>query len=142
LALAADRVLLVKQTQLAEFSYPVQTGARVFRGSIVALCSDGTIVPAGDGAASPGAVAIAGIAEHVQDNTASPTLPSGQSGPGRVRCRRGCFALPFDTAPTAANFKAAVYAVDDQTVTLTASGHLAVGTLAGFDENGVPWVQV
>lgn len=126
-----------------EFGYLVQPGQRVFRGSVVALCADGTICPAGSATANA-PVAIVGLAQVYQDQTgAAGAIPSALSQSGRrVHCRRGTVQLPFDVAPTAANVNAAVYAVDDATLTLTATGHLRAGTLVGFDEAGLPWVQI
>ena len=142
MALAADAVILYRQGPSPnEFSYLVQSGQRVFRGSIVAPCADGTIAPNGAGTTPE---AIVGLAEVYQDQTGvAGAVPSALSQTGRrVRCKRGTFQLPFDVAPTAANINAAVYAIDDQTVTLTAGSHLRAGTLVGFDENGAPWVQI
>ncbi|GAB6968393.1 hypothetical protein JCM25156A_24310 [Komagataeibacter kakiaceti JCM 25156] len=55
--------------------------------------------------------------------------------------------MPFDTAPTWANVGATVYAIDDETVSLTetpegGTARLQVGTLSGLDENGVPFVLI
>ena len=144
MALTAGRLLPYRDGDYApEFAYPVQAGARVYRGSMVVLCSDGTLIP--NGAAPAGGATVvdfAGIAEHVQDNTGLGTYPSGLSGPGSVRCRHGVFALPFDAAPTFTNVGSVVYGIDDQTVTLTAGTHQAVGKLVGIDQYGTPWVQV
>ena len=143
-ALARDIVIPSRLTEhaRAEFAYYVQAGARVFRGSILVLCSDETVIPAG---AAPGGGAtvagFAGLADHYQDNTGTTGVPSGLSQPRRVRARRGCFAVAFDTPPAATNLHATVYALDDATVTLTPTGHPAVGALIGFDEHGLPWVE-
>lgn len=140
--LTNDRPLQYKQATTPEFGYPVQAGSRVYRGGMVALCDDGTIVPAGTAVPTSPIAAVIGIAEHIQDNSITPTLPAGLSGSNRVRVRRGCFPLPFDAAPPFSAINATVYAIDDQTVTLTQGAHLAVGKLVGFDENNNPWVQV
>lgn len=130
-----------------EFAHPVAAACRVYRGSIVALCQDGTIVQAGTDAPPSPIVAIEGVAQYGQDNSGTSNVYGANSGPGLVPVRRGAWALPFDVAPTAANKGAAVYAVDDETVSLTetpASGpaRLQVGTLTGIDSTGTPWTLI
>lgn len=143
--LTADRALLRRVGWENEFAYQVQAGSKVFRGSIVALCLDLTIVPAGSANTGAAQQAVAGVAAEFHDATGA-GLPNEFAQPGRyVACLRGLFLLPFDAAPTAAAIHQPVYALDDQTVTLsqgTAPAHLQVGTLFGFDERGQPWVLI
>jgi hypothetical protein len=144
MALLADRKLDHRDHPPVEYGYSVQSGAQVWRGSIVAICSDFTLIPAGT-TGSPAAVAIVGIAEHQQSNPVSPGIAfASLQGPQRIRCRRGSFKLPFDTAPPASAINTPVYAVDDQTVSLSSSSgaRLQVGVLEGFDETGNPWVKI
>ena len=142
MALSADRKLDYREYGTVEYGYLVQANFTVFRGSIVAICSDKTIIPAG-ATGSPAAVAIVGIAERQASNITTTGIASSINNPGPVRCRRGSFQVPFDAAPPASAIGAVVYAVDDQTVSLSsASGaHLACGTLEGFDQAGNPWVK-
>ncbi|GAB0119474.1 hypothetical protein [Acidisoma sp. 7E03] len=144
MALAADRVLDFRAVAPhGRYGYAVQAGFKVYRGSIVALCGDKTIVPAGAASPNPAAVKVVGVASHQQDNT-SGALPGAWSGSGLVEVYRGWIALPFDAAPAGTNIGAPVYAVDDQTVSLSSSSNtrLQVGVLDGFDELGNPIVLI
>ena len=130
-----------------EFAHPVASANRVYRGSITAVCQDGTIVQAGIAAPPSPIVAIAGIAQYGQDNTGTSNVFGANSGPGVVPALRGAWALPFDVAPTWANKGAPVYAVDDETVSLTetpdgGTARLQVGVLAGIDSTGTPWTLI
>lgn len=146
--LTADRTLTRRRTALlAEFAAPVATGCAVYRGSIAAVCQDGTLVQAGIAAPPSPIVGVLGIAAHQQINLANAPSTDGFYGPGMVHCERGAWALPFDVAPTWANLDAAVYAVDDETVSLTqtpegGTARVKVGTLTGFDLDGTPYVQI
>ena len=115
------------------------------------VCSDGTLIPAGATPTASGvtAIAVLGLAEHQQNNTGAIPNVIGPfiGGATAVKCEKGAWALPFDTAPSWASVGAPVYAVDDQTVSLTqtpsgGSARLQVGTLAGLDLNGVPFVEI
>lgn len=148
MALTKDRVLPEKKISHApEFPLTVAAGTRVFRGSICLVCQDGTVVAAGTAAPPSPVVACAGIARHAQDNTGTSTVMSAQTGPGPLWCEKSCFGLPFDAPPTWANIKQPVYAVDDETVSLTetpASGaaRIQVGTLAGLEADGTAYVLI
>ncbi|WP_308719196.1 hypothetical protein [Komagataeibacter xylinus] len=146
--LSADRVLKYKMGPVAvEFAQPVAAGCSVFRGSITAVCQDGTLVQAGAAAPPSPMVGILGIAQHQQINTAGAPGTDAFYGGGTVRCRKGTWALPFDVAPTWADFDKPVYAVDDETVSLTqtpegGTARLLVGTLCGLDADGTPYVEI
>lgn len=149
--LAADRILSEKKVQPGpEFPHAVATGFRLYRGSISAVCADGTAVPAGSTGTPSALVAIVGVSSAQYDNTGtSGAVPDVDTG-GNAWIRKGCWALPFDVAPTWANVGAPVYAVDDETVTLTENAgteaapvnRLQVGTLAGFEADGTPYVLI
>ena len=142
--LTADRALLRRVGWENEFAYQVQAGSKVFRGSIVALCLDLTVVPAGSANTGAAQEAVVGIAAEFHDATGA-GLPNEYAQAGRyVPCQRGVFLLPFDAPPTAAAIGQAVYALDDQVVSLAQGtpAHLRVGVLFGFDERGQPWVQI
>ncbi|GBQ19908.1 hypothetical protein AA12717_0391 [Gluconacetobacter sacchari DSM 12717] len=130
-----------------EFAHPVASASRVYRGSVVAVCQDGTIVRAGTAAPPSPIVAIEGIAQYGQDNTGTSNVYGANSGAGLVPVRKGAWALPFDVAPTWANKGAPVYAVDDETVSLTQTpeggdARLQVGVLTGIDSTGTPWTYI
>jgi len=157
MALNADRALVrLAGPRVPEFANSVAAGFVVYRGSIVSLLSDGTIIPAG--MATPAGVTVVGnpgISSRYQNNLSSQNIVGDNYGPGPVRVERGSWGLPFDAAPSWANFGASVYAIDDQTVSLSdgsspASGNtpavaatrLKIGVLAGFDERGTPFVTI
>jgi len=151
MALSADRALdrLATSPRTPEFGGTVAAGFTVYRGSIAVVCADGTIVPAGSVNTPATMVAVLGIAEHQQINAANfPGVGAFVGGSNPVKCEKGAWALPFDTAPTWANLNAPVYAIDDQTVSLTetpsgGSARLQVGTLIGFDfSTGTPYVEI
>ena len=94
---------------------------------------------------TPAAVVLVGIAERQMSNIPTAGITSSLNAPGTyIRCRRGSFALPFDVAPPAAAIGTPVYAVDDQTVSLSSNSgaRLQLGVLEGFDEKLNPWVKV
>lgn len=150
MALNRDRALDEMKAAIGpEFPFVTAAGFRVFRGGIVAVCQDGTILPAGSANPPSPIVAIAGVCRDFRDNTGS-AIVSDMVGDEPVQVMRRTFALPFDVMPTWANVNAPVYAVDDETVTLTEnavteSAHvnrLQVGTLVGFDLSGTPYVKI
>lgn len=148
MALTKDRVLPEKKVSHApEFPLTVAAGSRVFRGSICLVCKDGSVVPAGTAAPPSPVVACAGIARHAQDNTGTSSVVGAQVGAGPLWCEKSCYGLPFDTAPTWADVNKPVYAVDDETVSLTktpssGSARLQVGTLSGLEADGTPYVLI
>lgn len=115
------------------YGYPVLGGALIFKRTLVALTALGFAVKAG----TAGAVAIAGVASHHADNR------NGLDGEGKLRCDKGVFPFAFAAAPAFADIGKAVYAVDDDTVSLDNAGgtRLRVGTLDGI-EDGQAWIRV
>lgn len=114
-----------------EFRLPVNGGARIFAGSIVALDSSGNAIPGTTVAG--GAVRTMGAAQEEADNTA------GADAATYVRVRRGAFAFGNSSAGDligAAEVGANVYLVDDQTVAKTDGGagaRIVAGKCVGFD---------
>lgn len=146
--LTTDRVLDQKQCSTGPvFGGSVANGFAVKKGSIAGICQDGTIVPAGTANPPTPIVAIGGICDRGQDNTGTSNTYGASTGPGPVDMLNGCWALPFDVAPTWAAKGKPVYAVDDETVSLTetpdgGAARLQVGTLAGLETNGTPYVLI
>ena len=150
--LTSDRVLreLAQQPVKPEWACRPAANVTIYRGAIVAVCQDGTIVPAGAAApATPASplVQIMGIADHQHNNPPGCPGTGLCGGPHPVRGRRRPVALPFDVLPTWASVGKPVYAVDDQTVTLTQAAsanvnRLQVGVLSGFDLDGTPFVAL
>lgn len=150
-----------------EFGHSVAEGFRVYRGSLVAVCADGTIVPAGAAGTPSAPIAIVGLARQFKDNSSGGSMFNGDMvGAYPIWVKKGCYALPFDTAPSWANVGQPVYAIDDETVSLSAThgssstssestaassssptptsstARLQVGTLAGFETDGTPYVLI
>lgn len=116
------------------YGYGVKGATRIFAKTLVAVTAAGFAVPAG----TAGAVAVVGVARHHADNR------DGADGAGSLRCDRSlAYDFAFDAAPTFANIGAAVYAVDDVTVSLSSNSgaRLKVGTLDGI-EGGIAWTRV
>lgn len=142
MVLTSDAIYLEKRTPAnPEFPGFVATGVRVYRGSLLVRCKDGTFVlPQTKSPAAP-AVAVVGIADRGVDNTGAGGLATAVGGSPASWPRKGCFAIPFDTAPDWSSYGKPVYAVDDGTVSLTqtpsgGTARLQVGTFAGIDEAG------
>lgn len=106
-----------------EFGYPVAPGEKVFRGSLVGLNSSGQMVRMQTG--TP--VAFVGVADRNLDNSAG-----GVASATLVVAMKGTWAIPLSGA-TVSNTNAAVYASDDNTLTLTAGSLKQVGTLVGIE---------
>jgi hypothetical protein len=115
------------------FGYPIAPGEKIFTGGLTCLNSSGQAVRP----QTSGAAVFAGLASNGYDNSAASV-----AGPNIV-AGAGTYALTVPGA-TAANINAAVYATDDNTLTLTAptSGFEGkVGYLAGID-NGQTYVAL
>ncbi len=147
-ALTSDRNTPERRAEVFEF--PIKAGVTLFRGALVALNAAGEALrPQDAGATQIAGVAQTGSADFIPSGSSPPGgFPSGglvSTGPApfvRVR-RRMCFSLANSGAGpdqiTAANWGAAAYAVDDQTVALTSNSgaRLAVGIIRGVDQFGV-----
>ena len=119
-AMTKDKVR--REREGRAYGYPVLGGLQIFFGSLVAITAAGKAVPVGH---TDGQHCV-GLAKNSADNR------DDDADPPFVEAVKGVYALDFDTAPTHADIKKPVYAVDDGTVTLT-SGTLLVGTLDGID---------
>lgn len=125
-----------------EFGYPLAANVAIYRNALVGLCQDGTLVPAGTAEPASPIVAVIGVSPEQVTTVANAPVFSGRLTP-----RKGCWALPFDTAPGYADIGKPVYAVDDETVSLTetpasGSARLQVGTLSGLEADGTPFVLI
>ena len=148
--LSADRTLRMKMgPRRAMFAGTAAVGFAIYRGAIAAVCTDGTLVPAASANTPSPIAAILGIARHQQINTTNfPGVGAFVGSVTPVECETGCFALPFvETAPTWANKGQPVYAVDDESVSLTetpsgGTARLQVGTFAGLDADGTAYTEI
>jgi hypothetical protein len=114
---------------------PLKTGIKVWKGGIV--CIDNTTGYGVTGTTATTLIAI-GIATKTVDNTA------GSSGALSVDVIRGLF--PFNNSGgdlvVQTDFALKVYITDDNTVNHTSTGKSVAGVFFGFDENGLPLVQI
>jgi len=105
-------------------SFPVAASAHVFKGSFVELNDTGYAQPL------TGSGRVAGLAYEEVDNS------SGADGAVEVRVfTQGDFSLPLVGA-SAASIGLAVYASDDETLTLSADGAAFIGYVAGVPGAG------
>jgi len=127
--MAASRDLnIVQRLPGTRFGYKVKGGVRIWGRALVALDAQGLAVPVG----SSGAVQFAGIAESGIDNR------DGADGAQTVSLLRDVRGFNFSVTP--ADLSKAVYASDDETLTLATTG-LRVGVIVGLDQ-GLVWVDL
>ncbi|GGG30951.1 hypothetical protein GCM10010964_18620 [Caldovatus sediminis] len=112
------------------YTFPVKAGETIWRGALVML-------EAGEAVAGRTATGLV-AAGRAETGTAE--------DPGRVTVRRGVFRFANaggGDAVTDADYGAAVYCVDDQTVARTSGGgtRSAAGICRGVDAAGV-WVEI
>lgn len=119
-----------------QFSYPVDAGATVYKGAMVALDSTGVAVNV---TAATGLI-ICGIAEETVVNT------SGADGDKRVTVRAGCFKMANATAGdaiTAADIGNPCYATDNETVSDVVTGRSLAGVIMAIDPDDAGiWVKM
>lgn len=114
---------------------PVKASAIIFKGALVAVDSTGYLVPA----SSATGLRAAGRAEERVDNT------GGSNGAKRCRVARGIFPANNATAGdaiTQAALLSSVYFLDDNTLTITATGRSVAGKFVGFNDAGLPLVEI
>lgn len=110
-ALAADRNLVDQEGKL--LAHPVNSGSTIFKGSLCKQNAAGFLAPCASEAGSQ----FAGVA--IESSTDAINA-------GQVRVQKeGAFELPI-VAATQANVGDKVYAVDDNTVTVTSAASLQV----------------
>lgn len=115
-------------------SYKVGASKKILKGTIVVLNAG----YAEEGTTATGLVCV-GRAEETVDNT------GGAAGAKRVLVRRGAFTYTNATAGDAvaqANVGALCYVMDNQTVTITATGRSAAGRVLEIMSDGQIMVQM
>ena len=125
-ALTANRNTPMKGRQ--QQSYPVEASTHIYKGSLVGLDASGYLVPM---SATTGLICV-GRARKEADNS------TGAAGAIICPTEEGVFQWG-GSGFTVTSVGALVYALDDNNVTLTATGHSIAGVCMGFDANGV-WV--
>lgn len=117
-----------KERDGKQFAFPIEDGAAITLGTMVAVNASGKAVPV----STASGLTVVGIAE----------LFTG-SGDTMIQARRGCFA--FDAvasgAPTLADVGKPVYAADGSTVATASAAGPQAGILLGVDEDGC-WVTI
>lgn len=108
---------------------PMAAGVKILAGTMVALDSNGLLNPVSGGTGQ----VIIGVALHTYDNT------NGAASAYTMEVTRGCFKFLNDTvAPvTQSLMLQSIYALDNQTLTATATGHSIAGKLIQLDTTGV-----
>jgi hypothetical protein len=115
-----------------EFGYPPSAGAVIYRNALLAVTAAGTLQPI----QTAGSVAFAGIADQASNTPGQPVVVTF------LTAQKGTWGIPVPGA-TMANLNAAVYATDDNTLTLAAGSNLLVGHLAGIDMvTGLTFVEL
>lgn len=117
--------------QLGELEdYPVAGGARIYEGAAVGEDDAGAVQPLQAGGR------FLGFAERGSNNV------DGAAGATSVRVRtRGRVQLPIAGLTVAANSRPAVYASDDDTFTLSATGNSLIGYVSRFVDAGIAIVE-
>lgn len=115
-----------------QYEPPVDAAVKIFGGSIVMLSAAGNAAPA----TAASELTVAGVSQEYIDNSA------GAAGTVRVKVERGkAFLLENDGGITVANIGDTAFAVDDQTVSVTATSRSPVGRIVDVDADGV-WVFI
>jgi hypothetical protein len=115
-----------------EFGYPIAPNEIIWKSGLIGINSAGQL----QRIQTAGTVAFVGLASANYDNSSNSSAypPSGVGQPPYpVTGELGTYCFTVEGA-TFADIKATVYAIDDDTVTVTDTGGLlAVGMLAGID---------
>ncbi len=130
-ALTAGRVTQEWAPFTAQRSYKQQLSVQIWEGGIVALDASGYATAAGSGT---GQVAV-GVAQRSQLSTSSTTRSD-------INVHQGTFNFIADTAFALTNIGSNCYMLDDQTVTMTSTGHSVAGVVCQIDSAGNPSVKI
>lgn len=117
----------------ASYGYGVKAVTIIYARTIVAVTATGLAVPAGHA----NGVVVVGVSRHHADNR------DGHDGGGILSVMKGdAYPFAFDVAPTFADIGKPVYAIDDNTVSLSnAGGRLQAGILDGI-EGSTAWTRI
>lgn len=119
-----NRMPLEVNPPAAFFGNPVAANARIWRGAMVALDTQGNAVPA-----LPASPVMRGIAREEADNT------GGAAGAITVETARGCWILKNDGTVNRTHIGKSVFVKDDETV--AATGTLVAGRCLDVTPGGV-----
>lgn len=129
-ALTAGRVTKEYAPLTVLRSYPMDALAQIWQGGIVALDATGYAVP---GATATTLIAV-GVAQESK-------LAGSVDGDTNIQVHIGVFHLNVDSTFAQTAVGSICYIVDDQTVSLNASGKSIAGTVAAVDADGA-WVAM
>lgn len=139
MALTAARKATKVKLYTNEFPFLVKAGVVIFPGALVVLeLSSGYAKP---GVTGTGLVAL-GRAENAVDNTGGTDGVLASGLPAIVKVRQGILKYAIGSAPAVTDVMSDLWIVDDETVSLTASGKSRAGTLIEIDPDGDVWVLV
>ncbi len=130
-ALTAGRVTQQWAPFTSIRSYQQALSSQIWEGGIVALNASGFAAAAGSGT---GQVAV-GVASLSQLSVS--TTPYAQ-----IQVIQGTFNFIADTAFALTNIGSNCYMLDDQTVTMTSTGHSVAGVVCQIDAAGNPSVKI
>jgi hypothetical protein len=112
-------------------SYQQVLAGQIYEGGIVALNSSGLAAAAGSGT---GQTAV-GVAQLSQ-------LAVSVTPYSNITVAQGTFHVLADSAFSLSNIGSNCYLIDDQTVSMTATGHSVAGVVVQIDSAGNPWVKI
>ena len=131
-----DAVLLAQVALSRLLAVPVAAGETIYAGSLVCANSSGYAVPGADSAG----LTFVGVATEKIDNS-----DGANGGLSVVVRRRGRYRFGCQTNLNQSALSAAVYAVDDQTVSADAAettNDVRVGTIDKIESGGDCWVSI
>lgn len=128
-ALTAGRVTKewAPLTQLR--TYQMAASSQIWEGGMVALNSSGL------------AIAATSAASQVTVGVAQSSVLSPSTGTTYINVHQGSFNFNADTSFALTNIGSNCYALDDQTVTMTSTGHSVAGVVVQVDGATV-WVKI
>lgn len=114
-------------------SFGLKAGAVAFQGAIAVLTG---------GFAKPGVTGAGLVTVGVFDEAA---VGGAADGDVKAKVKRGCFKFANAAgadAVLASHVEASCYVMDDQTVTITATGRSVAGKVYALAEDGGVWVEI
>ncbi len=136
-ALATDRDTQMRGLRIGDdsvFTYiPVAAATTIYQGAMVGCNAAGDLVPF-----------TTAVGIQLQGRAEEQVVNAGAAGAKSCRVRRGCFLwanAAGGDAVLAANRNDIVYGLDDQTVTITATGRSVAGLVDEVTAAGV-WVHM
>ncbi len=130
-ALTAGRATPIWAPFTSKRSYQMAVSSQIYEGGIVALNASGYATAAGSGT---GQVAV-GVAQFSILSTSSTTRQY-------IEVAQASASFIADTAFALTNIGSNCYMIDDQTVSMTSTGHSVAGVVVQVDAAGNPYVKI